>query len=611
MPSRADVLARSAALTETAEQRAARQVAAAYNQARRELLAALLEGWTGSSVMTPDDAARLLRQSGLLQQIDARLLQLEREVGITLRGIVTDSSERALDGMRRELALLPPDLRPRDLDMFGTINSRMVEQYVPLAMSDWHGLTVGMSTNLQRELQVGLIQGEAFPDLSRRLLAQAPGDGPGAVFPRAQTSADLATRRLVIAAENGAKQAAIAEVAQSIPLIQKQAIAAIGKNTTDCCLRVHGQIVDNDKPFELVGEPRFADELMTSPFHWNCRTSIAMYHPFFEESMPTAKLKADAARELKKREEEKSGKGKKRDEGAARRAVTVARPEPPTEPAFDYNDPVQVRARIAEIGRETARRDEEIEEKLITTAQEMKAIEKRVNALAADYEKQKETEQGRAIRTALNKAQDEYVRTSDDRARLIAEQSQMRYEEQRKYRELVSVRDPARVPLKAVGVDAAILQDWQRGMDEFNRLVSETVATKPMAFFNKIPDGERAFFNPASVSVNVPGYASTKTVVHELGHWLEDTNPDIHRQALAFYDRRTQGYNLEWMGPGYERNELTRRDKFIEEYMGKDYGRQATEIVSMGLEWMYTKPAMLASRDADMFDFIFNLVRGR
>lgn len=322
MPTREAILARSAALTETAEQRAARQVAAAYNQARRELLATLLEGWTGSSVMTPDDAARLLRQSGLLQQIDARLLQLEREVGVTLRGIVTDSTERALDGMRRELALLPPDLRPRDLDMFGTINSRMIEQYAPLAMSDWHGLTVSMSTNLQRELQVGLIQGEAFPTLSTRLLRQAPGDGPGAVFPRAQTSADLATRRLVIAAENGAKQAAIAEVAQSIPLIQKQAIAAIGKNTTDCCLRVHGQIVDNDKPFELVGEPRFADELMTSPFHWNCRTSIAMYHPFFEQAMPTAKLKADAARELKKREEEKSGK--KRDEGAAR----PARPAP-------------------------------------------------------------------------------------------------------------------------------------------------------------------------------------------------------------------------------------------------------------------------------------------
>lgn len=325
MPSsRERVLNRAMAATETAEQRAARQVAAAYNQARRELLARLLEGWTGTSVMTPEDAARLLRQSGLLQQIDARLLQLEREVGITLRGIVTDASERALEGIRREMALLPAALRPSDLDMFSTINSRMIEQFVPPAMADWRSLTTGMSNTLQRELQTGLIQGESFPSLATRLLRQAPGDGPGAVFPRAQTSADLATRRLVIAAENGAKQAAIAETAAIIPEVRKQAFAVIGVNTTDCCLRIHGQIQPVDAPFELVGEPRFADRLMTSPFHWNCRTAISMYHPAFEASLPTSKMQAAAAAELRRREEEKTGR-KKRTEGgsaASRQAAT-------------------------------------------------------------------------------------------------------------------------------------------------------------------------------------------------------------------------------------------------------------------------------------------------
>ena len=145
MPTRETVLARTAHLMESAEQRAARQVAAAYNQARRELLATLLDGWTGSAVMTPDDAARLLRQSGLLQQIDARMLQLERESGLILRGIVEDGSERAIEGIRQELALLPSDLRPAGLDMFSTINSRMVEQFVPTAMSDWRTITTGIS----------------------------------------------------------------------------------------------------------------------------------------------------------------------------------------------------------------------------------------------------------------------------------------------------------------------------------------------------------------------------------------------------------------------------------------------------------------------------------
>lgn len=302
MPSRGVVVARSASLLESAEQRAARQVAAAYNQARQELTARLLDGWTATGITSPEDAARFLRQSGLLQQVDARLQQLERELGITLRGIVTASSERAIDSIQRELALLPSSIRDGFDPAFGMINERVIEQFVPVAVSDWRGLTMAMSGNLQRELQVGLIQGEAYPDLVRRLLSQAPGEG--AIFPRAQTSAELATRRLVVTAENGAKQQAIAEVAKSIPEIRKQALAAIGKNTTDCCLRVHGQIQPVSQPFELVGEPRFADELMTSPFHWNCRTGIVMHHPAFEESMPTSKLKSNAQRELARRKAE-------------------------------------------------------------------------------------------------------------------------------------------------------------------------------------------------------------------------------------------------------------------------------------------------------------------
>ncbi len=334
MPSRETVVARSASALETAEARAARQMAAAYNQARQEILTRLLDGWTVTGVLGPDDAARFLRQSGLLQQVDARLQQLEREVGITLRGIVAAGSERALDSITRELALLPRSIREGfDSTTFGTINERVIEQFVPVAMADWRGLTTSMSSNLQRELQVGLIQGEAYPTLVRRLLSQSPGEG--AVFPRAQTSAELATRRLVVAAENGAKQASIAQVAESIPQIQKQALAAIGKGTTDCCLRVHGQIQPVESPFELIGEPRFADRLMTSPFHWNCRTGIVMHHPFFEGAMPTGKLKAQAAAELKRRREEGEGKPRKSDTRTAAAPppiATVRSPEPTATP---------------------------------------------------------------------------------------------------------------------------------------------------------------------------------------------------------------------------------------------------------------------------------------
>lgn len=57
---------------------------------------------------------------------------------------------------------------------------------------------------------------------------------------------------------------------------QRQAIAAIDERTTDCCLRVHGQTTTVEGDFTLVGVPRYADKLHAPPFHWYCRTAIAL-----------------------------------------------------------------------------------------------------------------------------------------------------------------------------------------------------------------------------------------------------------------------------------------------------------------------------------------------
>lgn len=302
--SRARTLDAHASALETLEQRQARQVAAAYNQARQELLAKLLDRWgqlVGSRTPTPEQASSMLFQSGLLRQIDDRLKMLEAELGLQLRGIVTASSETALEQIRQELALLPPTLRPANVLQFATINTRMVERFVPVAMHDVRLGTGSLSLAIQRELQSGLIQGQSFGDLVRRVMAPSLTGNGASPWRRGEVSAELATRRLVITAENGSKQEAIAEVQRVVPEVQKQAIAVIGQNTTDCCLRVHGQIKDVNEPFDLAGTPRFADQMMTPAFHWNCRTSIAMYHPAFERSgLTTANMRKSADAQLAK-----------------------------------------------------------------------------------------------------------------------------------------------------------------------------------------------------------------------------------------------------------------------------------------------------------------------
>lgn len=90
---------------------------------------------------------------------------------------------------------------------------------------------------------------------------------------------------------------------QEEAVFQKQAIATIDARTTDCCLRVHGQIQPLSQPFKLTGTPRFANEIQAPPFHWYCRSTEVLYNPAFEEfGITTEKMIQMAQLELDARE---------------------------------------------------------------------------------------------------------------------------------------------------------------------------------------------------------------------------------------------------------------------------------------------------------------------
>ncbi|MGB5050249.1 MAG: phage minor head protein [Caldilineaceae bacterium] len=298
MPSRAETLLRNQLAMERAEASVARQVAAAYNQARRELLADLLTRWLGPGTLRPEEALDLARRLGLLHAIDARLLELEREAGAILRGVVVDAEERALEAIEREMALLPGSLRG-NLRAFTRLNTAMVEHFVPIALSDVGMATTLLAGTLRRELQAGLLQGEAFPELAARLLNAEGSEWAS----RGATSAERLTRRLVIHAENAARSEYIKQAAVGIPELKRQAVAHVGGNTTETCLHVHGQIVGIDEPFDLGSyTPQFAQKMMHTPFHWNCRTAVAAWHPRFEAGgLNTANMQKSAQAEIKKR----------------------------------------------------------------------------------------------------------------------------------------------------------------------------------------------------------------------------------------------------------------------------------------------------------------------
>ena len=150
----------------------------------------------------------------------------------------------------------------------------------------------------------------------------------------------------------------------------------------------------------------------------------------------------------------------------------------------------------------------------------------------------------------------------------------------------------------------------RKGLKEFSRLIDKKSAG---ALFPRMGKTNlRSYYSRGSIYIAQPRitYEDTRAIVHEMGHWLEDMNPNIHKAVMTFYKKRTKGEGLVRLLDGYGKDELTRRDKFIDVYMGKDYKGKASEILSMGLEEFYKNPYRLATKDPEYFDLIYNVVRG-
>ena len=81
---------------------------------------------------------------------------------------------------------------------------------------------------------------------------------------------------------------------------KRQAVAQVDDNTTQTCLRVHGQIVGLKEDFHLTGTPRYADNMYTSPFHRGCRTVPATIMAKYLDDKVTKDMREEAIEQGKK-----------------------------------------------------------------------------------------------------------------------------------------------------------------------------------------------------------------------------------------------------------------------------------------------------------------------
>jgi len=158
-----------------------------------------------------------------------------------------------------------------------------------------------------------------------------------------------------------------------------------------------------------------------------------------------------------------------------------------------------------------------------------------------------------------------------------------------------------------------MLDTMNRGINRFAQMVGRDILKdNDYSVYMDYVAGQRANYYMGMVNL---GNTQIRTVVHEMGHWMEDKFPKVKELAHKFLDRRTAGESNQLLsslvpGAGYKPDEVTKPDKFINPYVGKDYGADGSEVVSMGLEALYQDAGRFARQDPDHFDLIYRIIHG-
>lgn len=221
---------------------------------------------------------------------------------------------------------------------------------------------------------------------------------------------------------------------------------------------------------------------------------------------------------------------------------------------------------------------------------DLRQINKKIDALQAKRER---------VWMQGHKAQNEYYRVRNS----IREGA----------REKLKVANPAEFKTN-MGKLRKGREDLQQGSNAFASMMGRGTLDNQTVTMHTT-GGNRGHYSGNGVYLP-PINRRSKVVVHELGHWLEDRDSNVHTKALAFLKKRTRGERAIPLSratgnTNYRAYEMTKKDKFMHPYSGKIYkGGYATEIISMGVEHLYSEPIEFATKDPEYFDFMYNLMRG-
>lgn len=149
----------------------------------------------------------------------------------------------------------------------------------------------------------------------------------------------------------------------------------------------------------------------------------------------------------------------------------------------------------------------------------------------------------------------------------------------------------------------------------------------PVDDFPKL--GGRASYLSGQYRIAVPKNGHTETIVHELGHAIEEQVPGVNAASQAFLESRVGDQEPVSMAKTFPRSGFARGEKgrnrgfensFRRDsdkeasssayYAGKDYGGSGSEVLSMGIEELYRDPVGFATRDPQYAKFVIGQLDG-
>lgn len=159
--------------------------------------------------------------------------------------------------------------------------------------------------------------------------------------------------------------------------------------------------------------------------------------------------------------------------------------------------------------------------------------------------------------------------------------------------------------------DSAVPQNlkekWLPGVEWINGLVSASVVGDTVVQGKLLSAGEnRAHYFDGLISLHENN--DPKTVVHELGHAVEET-AKIVDTSKAFIYIQSKNAAAKHLGDNYDYSEVYFEDKLVNNYSGKWY-RDSTEVISTGLEHLFKDPVTFAKNAPDHFNYTVAFVKG-